>query len=224
MTPTPAAATPTAPAGATARRPRLSDDLEVLLKAAGSGAMTVRQIEALLRGRGFAMLVVILCVPFLLPVSVPGVSTVFGLSIAMIGLRLALGQTPWLPRALLDREIPAGALQKILGAALRGARVVEKLIRPRMRFLDRWPFMLRVSGALVTLDALLLAVPLPGVIPLTNTIPSIGIIALMLGRMERDGVVTLVGYFFTLLSVAYFTALAFYGTLIVGWVRGWFGG
>jgi len=185
--------------------------------------MTIRAMEEALKGRGFAVLIVILCLPFLFPVSIPGVSTVFGISIAVFGLRLALNQPPWLPAFLLNREIPAGLLQRLLGYGLRGARAIERLIRPRMRFLDRWPVMLQVSGAFVAVNGILLAMPVPGVIPLTNTIPAIGIMALMLGRMEKDGVVTLVGYFFSLLAIAYFTAIAFYGTVMIHWVRGLFG-
>jgi hypothetical protein len=206
-----------------ARAPRLSEDLQALLDHSGTGGMTVRAMEAALRGRGLAVLVVILCLPFLFPVSIPGVSTVFGVSIGLFGLRLATGRPPWLPEFLLDREIPAGLLQRILGYGLRGSRAIESLIRPRMRFLDRWPVMLQVSGALVAANGLLLAVPVPPMIPLTNTIPAVGIIALMLGRMEKDGAVTLIGYFFSLLAIAYFTAIGFYGTVMISWVRGLFG-
>lgn len=203
--------------------PKLSADLEELLARAGEEAMTVREMEAALRGRGFAVVVLVLCMPFLFPASIPGVSTVFGWAVALIGMRLAVGKHPWLPAFLLDRSIPSAPLRKVLKAGIRLARFVERFIRPRMRFLERHPWLLQLNGALVTLNGLLLAVPIPGVIPLTNTIPALAIILLMLGRMEKDGLVTLFGYFVTAVAVAYFTLLAIYGTALVGWITDRFG-
>ena len=40
---------------------------------------------------------VFLTLPFLLPVSIPGVSTVFGLAIILIGVGVTLNRVPWLP-------------------------------------------------------------------------------------------------------------------------------
>jgi hypothetical protein len=42
--------------------------------------------------------------PFCTPIPLPGFSLPFGLVIAIIGLRLALGQKPWLPRTCWTRN------------------------------------------------------------------------------------------------------------------------
>jgi len=73
----------------------------------------------------------LLTLPFLLPVSVPGMSTPFGLAIAVIAVQLALGRLPWLPRWLLDQPLPAGFLIRVVAVPRGAVRMLERLLRPR---------------------------------------------------------------------------------------------
>ena len=65
-------------------------------------------ILAATQGRGFDLLLVLICLPFLTPIPLLGLSTPFGLVVFLIGARLAFGRHPWLPRRLLERELPSG--------------------------------------------------------------------------------------------------------------------
>ena len=49
-------------------------------------------------GRGFYLVIILLSLPFIVPVSIPGVSTILGLTIALLTLRLALGKSARLPQ------------------------------------------------------------------------------------------------------------------------------
>ena len=80
----------------------------------------------------------VLAAPFLLPVTVPGMSTVLGLPMLLIGFAVMLSRVPWLPERLLNRSLPAPTVRKRaaesarLGRALRAPRAAA-LARPDRR-------------------------------------------------------------------------------------------
>ncbi|HRJ73259.1 MAG TPA: exopolysaccharide biosynthesis protein [Terrimicrobiaceae bacterium] len=182
---------------------RLSDALRRLLSEAGGRSLRVREMIEILRGRGLQMMVIVLCLPFLSPVTIPGISLPFGMAIALCGLRIAFGHKPWLPRFILEREVSHQALERMVrfGCAIYGK--IERIVRPRGGFLFSGPGMGTLIGLSIALAGVLLSLPIPPPFPLTNTLPGFALIFLALGLMERDGVLILVGYFLTALATAY---------------------
>ena len=67
--------------------------------------LTVGELLATLGHLGLLLMCMILSVPFLFPVSIPGSSVPVGLVIALIGVGLATGRTPWLPYRLLTYRL-----------------------------------------------------------------------------------------------------------------------
>ncbi len=199
---------------------RLSEELESLLAIAPGQPMKLRTVVEHLHFRGLPALIVLLCVPFLFPVTIPGLSIPFGVAIALCGLRLGLGHSFWMPDFLLRREISYDLLQKLVGSAAKFYRKVEKLVRPRMHFLQRWPGMINLMGFMIMIGGILLSLPIPPPFPLTNTIPGLAIIFMALGIMERDGVCTLIGYGFALLGLCYVSLIATLG--VAGVQQLWF--
>lgn len=182
---------------------RLSKELESLLAIAPGQPMKLQTVVEHLHFRGLPTLIVLLCVPFLFPLPLPGLSIPFGVAIALCGLRLGLGQSLWLPQFILRREVSYEMLKKIVACAAAFYRKVEKLVRPRMHFLQRWPGMINLMGLMIMMGGVLLSLPFPPIFPLTNTIPGLAVIFMALGIMERDGVCTLIGYFFALVGICY---------------------
>lgn len=174
--------------------------------------MRIGEMVENLRGRGLQVIVVLLCLPFLSPVSLPGISIPFGLAIALCGLRIAFGHKPWLPQVILRRSVPYGVLEKMVrvGCAIYGK--LEKVVRPRLSILLAGPGMIQAVGAAIALSGLLLSLPIPPPFILTNTIPGFAIIFLSLGLMERDGVMIVIGYALATLGTAYIVLIAFAGT------------
>lgn len=204
--------------------PRLSDELESLLALEPGRPLALRRIVEHLHFRGLPALIVLLCVPFLFPVAIPGLSIPFGLAIALCGLRLGIGLGLWMPDFLLRREVSPELLRKLVGGAVKFYRRVEKLVRPRMHFLQRWPGMLNLLGFMIMTGGLLLSLPIPPPFPLTNTIPGFAVIFMALGMMERDGVCILIGYGLALLGLAYFALIAFLGVAGVQQLWAWLTG
>jgi hypothetical protein len=59
--------------------------------------------------------------PFLLPVSIPFMSTALGLPMLLIAIAVVLNRLPWLPDRLLDRALPSATVQHVLERAARAA-------------------------------------------------------------------------------------------------------
>jgi len=148
----------------------------------------------------------ILAMPFLIPVSLPFMSTALGLPMLLIGVAVILGRLPWLPDRLLDHALPSHTVQQVLGRAQRTAERFEHLVKPRITALTGSPLVNSVHGVTLVVVVLLLMAPLP-LVPFANTLPAIAIILLCLGIAERDGVLLLIGYLVAFVSTAYIGAL-----------------
>ncbi|HWA84887.1 MAG TPA: exopolysaccharide biosynthesis protein [Opitutus sp.] len=184
---------------------RLSAELAELTVRVSGGAVPLREVIEALRGRAYELLMILLALPFAVPVSVPGMSTPFGVAIAAIGAQLAIGRLPWLPRFVLDARLPAGFFGKVIGAARGVVAFLERFLQPRLPSLTGSRRVVGAHLAAVVVAALVLALPVP--IPFTNTFPGWAILLLALGLMERDGLFILAGYAALLLSVAYLLLL-----------------
>ena len=183
---------------------RLSADLRDLLREAAGRAMTLGELEEILKGRGFALFLLLLSLPFAFPISLPGLSIPFGIVIMILGLRIVLGMKPSLPRFVLGRKVPYRVLEKTVGFGLKLSTKMEKLVRPRMHFLQRWPGMINLIGLGIFSGGFLLLLPLPPLIPFSNMIPAVSVILLAAGLMERDGLLVLFGYLVNLAAWIYF--------------------
>jgi hypothetical protein len=200
---------------------KLSDALRRLLQEAGGRPMQIREMIEILRGRGLQMMIVLLCLPFLSPVTIPGISTPFGLAIALCGLRIAFGHKPWLPAMILNRSISYHALEKMVQAGCRIYGKIEKVLRPRLSFFLVGPGMNMLVGAAIAISGVALALPIPPPFLFTNTIPGFAIVFLALGLMERDGALVIIGHILTVLAVTYVVLIGVLGKELLSYIAGW---
>ncbi len=190
---------------------RLSDALLRLLAASKGEAMPIRQMVDILQGRGLQMVVILLCLPFLTPVTLPGISIPFGLAIAFSGLRTAFGHKPWLPGFILNRRVSYSVLERMVNMGCKIYGRLERLIRPRLSILLEGRGMDLAIGLTIASAGFFLSLPIPPPFPLTNTIPGFAIILLSLGIMERDGLLVAFGFGLTLVAAVYVALIAFLG-------------
>ena len=169
--------------------------------------ITLRQLLELVGEHGLLFLCALLTNPFLIPVSIPGVSTVFGAAIILIAIGITMNRLPWLPSRIMDKELDAKRLTGILRRGIAIVARIEAYIRPRMEGLTEGAVMGRVNGLALIFGGVLLMAPL-GLIPFSNTLPAFGILLLAVGMSQRDGLVVLAGYGMLVATVIYFGALA----------------
>jgi hypothetical protein len=165
------------------------------------------------QGRGHNLLLIVLALPFLTPVSLPFVSTPFGAAIALIGLRMSLGQTPGFSQRLLARSLPSRFVPKLFRAGSRVLRALEYFTKPRLASMHNPAFFQRLSGGLIAISGILLLLPLP--IPFTNFLPALTILLLAAGSLEHDGWCLIAGWFMFMATSAYFLLLALGGRQIL---------
>ncbi|WP_374685710.1 exopolysaccharide biosynthesis protein [Promineifilum sp.] len=185
----------------------LGETLQGLARSITGEYVTVRELLAMVGEQGLLLALMFLTIPFLVPISIPGVSTVFGLVAILISLGVTFNRVPWLPDRLLDR--PLGA-QKLAQAIERGATMfgrVDKFSHPRLARLTQTAAMNRLAGLGLLLGSVLLIFPL-GLVPFSNTLPAWGILLLAAGILQRDGLLILLGYLFLLATIIYFAVLA----------------
>ncbi len=191
------------------RTRKLSEEFALILKEFEVETVTLREVLGLLQGRGYVLLLMLLALPFCTPVPLPGLSTPFGATIALIGLRLACGARPWLPERLLDTRLPPEIFARVFAVTRRLILAFERLLRPRLLWLTASNRLRQLHAMPVVVCAMLLLLPLP--VPFSNTLPSWGILLIAGGLLERDGAFIAAGYLTTLLTVAFFTLLGLFG-------------
>ena len=192
-----------------ARRFSFSTQLKELAPRVGERPIRLDELAAVFQGRASNVLLILLALPFLTPVPLPLLSIPFGIIIALSGLCMALRRKPWLPSRLADKQLPAGALTRILSAAGRIIGWLERLAKPRWIYPEHLRWFRRLSGMLIVVAGSLLLLPLP--IPFSNLFPAIAVVLLALGGLQRDGLCFAGGCLALLLSIAYLIALAFGG-------------
>lgn len=192
-----------------ARQPhprRTSHILESLIEnAEGRGDISIREILDMLGNRAFGLAILVFSLPNSLPIpSPPGFSAIFGVPIILLAVQIVIGRpTPWLPRRFGGYRFSRAKFTAFLQKALPYIRKVERLLHPRLSFMESW-LGERVIGIALALLAVVLAMP----IPFGNFLPGLSMSLIALGMLERDGALALAGILGGVLATVFiFTAI-----------------
>lgn len=189
---------------------RLSNVLEQLAESAHHRSFTIGQLIERLSERGPLVIICFFCIPFLLPMPLPGVSTVFGILISIMALGFANSKWIYIPKSIANRKIESSMLISATSKAVPYAKKIERFSRRRLMWVVRIRYV-TVAGML--LGCFLLALPIPPVILFSNSLPALAIVFYAFGSLEDDGLIVLVGHSFLLATVIYFALI--WQTLVV---------
>ena len=193
----------------------LGEQLASIIEQLPDDSITLGELLDVFGEEGLLLLTALLTLVFLIPVSIPGVSTVFGGAILLIGISRLIGKPLWIPGRLRDKALPAAKLRPALTSGMSWVRRMERISRPhRLRGM--------VDGALAgvfnnlafILAALLLMAPF-GFVPFSNTLPGIALLLYAVGFIQRDGVAVLLGHVANIATIIYFGILIAGGGLAV---------
>lgn len=185
---------------------RLSSAIAAARASLQGETITLRELLAAVGEQGILVACALMATPFLLPVTVPLMSWVFGIPMLLIGTAVVLNRLPWMPPRVVDRELPGDTIRLVMDKVVGWAERVEHLIRPRWLALSSSAVVNILNGLLILHNVVLLMAPLP-LVPFANTLPAMAIVLLAIGMAERDGVVIVLGYGMTLVSTLYIGAL-----------------
>ena len=184
-----------------------ADKLEAAIDALPPGSVTLAQVRDLIGSDGLMLLAAFLTIVFLVPVSVPGMSTVFGAGILLIGVSRLFRLELWLPERIGRRVVATERLRSALQRGLVWFRRLERVSRPqRISWAASDGAVRIVNDCALILGAALLMAPF-GLIPFSNTFPAIALLFLAIGSLQRDGLFILIGHVANLVTIAYFALL-----------------
>ena len=161
----------------------VSEQLAVWL--AGDGEKTVASLIDLFEEKSFAILFVVLLGVPALPLPTGGATHVFEIIAVLLAAQLIAGrQAIWLPKRWRNLELAGDRQQRFLAALMRMIRRLERLSRPRLRFLFDHRLSNIVFGVLVIGGCLgaFLAPPFTGL----DTLPALGVVLLSLAVLLED--------------------------------------
>ena len=170
-----------------------------------SDKLSFRSIVEAFHERGFGMLLLILGAPMALPLPVPpGVNIILASPLLFLTAQQAFGKkSPWLPEFLLSKNVKRTHFQKTMLGILPWIKRIEKFSKPRLGFITHgvFSYLIGLSGFIMALSV---CVPLP----LTNSVPSLGICLMAVGVLMRDGLSVIAGM---VIGFSWITLLIFLG-------------
>jgi hypothetical protein len=177
---------------------KFSQELKPLIERSATQSVTLAELLAETSEQSFGLVMALLALPFLLPMP-PGISTISGSGCILLGLQMLAGwKAPWLPKRIAQMKLPQAFMEKLLKLVQSITKLLEKFVRPRMPWLANNPTIWRINGLCICWLAILLMLP----IPLTNPIPTVGILLFVFAMLEADGLLMCVSYGMTFVITA----------------------
>ncbi len=186
-------------------RPLSADLSHILKEEMAEVPLTLNSLMERTEGRGVYLVMILLCLPFIQPIPLPGVSTVLGLVIVLMAIARARDSSPRLPKFIGDRAFPPNFGVKVLGGSIRFLQFLERWVKPRGDAWISWRGVRIFNCVLIIFMSALLALPIP--LPGTNQLPAISIMLIALSMMEEDGILVFYAYGISFLTTAAFAVL-----------------
>ena len=185
----------------------LGEQLAAIIAGLPEDHLTLGELLEVFGDEGLLLLTMLLTLVFLIPVSIPGVSTVFGAAILLVGISRLVRRPLWLPARLREKALPVDRLRPGLAGGMVWVRRLERISRPhRLRALVNGRIQNLCNNLAFILAALLLMAPF-GFVPFSNTLPALALLFLAAGLIQRDGVAVLLGYLANVGTIVYFGIL-----------------
>ncbi len=189
----------------------LDDVLSKLQAVHGEDAkISLGELTDALKARAYGVILLLLALPCTLPF-VYILPQIVALPMLFLTWQLAAGRiTVWLPENLRNRRFGIGLLAGTVARARPWLKRFEFFAGPRLTSISEG-MGLRIVGALLMIPCASILVPLP----LTNSVPGLGVSIASVGLIERDGFLILLGLLIGLVWVA---ALLIGGGALLTWL------
>lgn len=202
--------------------------LEECVDRAEHAPLNLGEVLDSLKSSALALSTVLLCLPFLQPLTLGPLSSAGGLVLTSLGWQLYRGRERlWLPAKIYDIKPSTKLWERLLGLCRWLINVLARITRERLTSWVDGRSGERLCGMLITIGGVLLVIPAP-ILPFNNTLPALAMLFAAIALLERDGLMVLVSVFFLIATVAYFGAffyaLWFLGAEATTWIRSWMPG
>lgn len=168
----------------------------------------IREIKKSLQAKGFAVLLIVFCLPVCIPFPAPPFyTTIFAIPLLIISAQMIWQQpSPWLPKFLDNKGMKRTTLATIVQKSIPILRGIEKLMKKRLAFsaTKTWE---KILGIFIFTCGLSILNP----IPLTNLVPAYAILIMSLGLLAKDGLAMIIGMLMAILGIMISIFATFFG-------------
>lgn len=159
--------------------------------------ITLGEIKDQFSHRVFSVPMLLFALPNLVPLPIPGISTVLGIPLVILSYQLAKGmKVPRLPKGLANKSLERSKIEKIILYILPYIKRLECILKPRLSFLLE-PTILKIIAVICLIMSIIMVIPLP----LGNWFPALTICLFSLAILERDGMLVLLGLISAIISI-----------------------
>lgn len=199
--------------------PRLSTVIQDSKALITGDHMTLKQIFDLFQDRGTAFMLFLVALPSALPVPAIGIFMIIGPPLIFLTFQQMIGRKViWLPQWLQRKTLKSESFKTVLGKAIPLIQKIEIFSKPRFTALTQG-----IAPSIIGLMGFIMALSVLMPIPLTNTVPSMGIAGMALGILMRDGLAVIAGAVIGLGWVLMLiTLFMFFGEETIDVVKGFF--
>lgn len=181
--------------------------------AAAEPSATLGDLIDRLDERAFGLMLLLLALPCCLPF-VYVLPQIVSVPMLALAAQMAIGRrAPWLPNSLRKRTFSVGEFKAVIDRSEKYVGWVERFARPRLRPVTGHGGA-RLVGLLLLAPCLSIMTPLP----MTNTVPGIGVAIAALGLIERDGILVVLGL---LAGLGWVALLLFAGVEGIEFLKTW---
>lgn len=174
--------------------------------------ISLKELINVMSGEGLQFMIIILIAPFLIPASIPGSSTPFGILIILLEIAYLNNKSLYIPDFIGKYEISKENVLKLFDIIKKALGYVEKISNPRGKLSSK-KYVLKINAVVNILLAFLLFLPLP--IPFTDFIPATSMLLLAVSTLEHDSYLMILGYVAAILTVIYFSSVGYVGIEII---------
>lgn len=177
----------------------LSDTLDILQTETSGETVIFNDLVEALNRRGFGPLLIAPSALTILPTgAIPGIPALCGIFIILMAGQILIGRHhPWLPKRIKNFSFRRDKMVSAIQKAKPYTSKVDTFLRPRLKFLTQ-----DTATPLVALICVILSLGIVviGFIPMLPAAISLPILFFGLGISAKDGLMTLLGLFFTLIA------------------------
>jgi hypothetical protein len=157
------------------------------------GERTLGSLIDLFEEKSFAIIFVLLLGVPALPLPTGGATHVLELIAMLLAVQLVIGRDRiWLPQRWRQREIGGEGQRRFLNGLMRVIRRLERLSRPRLRYLFNHRLSNTVFGLIAIAGSLAAFVAPP--FTALDTLPALGVVLVSLGVLLEDFLFVVVGF------------------------------
>ena len=174
--------------------------------AEGKDKVRLGDVHEAIGERAFGPMLLVTGLAALTPLGViPGLPTAFAVVVVLIAGQIVIGRDRfWIPGKLRDRRIGADRLTKAVRWARKPARVVDRIVRPRLSVFTKAGFTRAVALICVVIA---FAIPPLELLPFAVIAPASAITAFGLGLTARDGLLVLIALLRSILAPVFMVAV-----------------